>query len=407
MTTAHLTAQQRAALELLENFRLGDWCRWIRELVDGDPCNPDLGIGNTSPNQVLSWLFESGLRRTSVFTEAIGRVYEGTPPSRTGQMYHLLQSMAVIKPDYCRDLLLRHLKQRRFDSTFFRNFNLKALALSVRSNYAIDSDLLFFAKRSALETDDFSYRLTCFRVLAKHDRFAGFNLFRLLLPHLQDDRNRKILGGVLRGIAWAESHKDLYNWYVSPYRERLERENPGLFPLLRITLRDWVVPWKPSLLRSFESDPYATLLSATLAAGYWPFVAGELLFIAETATSALLETPEACHQTLRTLWDATASRGRDWVQAGSYLDAFGVSFAWFGPDEDGLLTTRWRENLLHEQPGRELFQQEVSAGFSDQVVEALFRGARALFHTPPMDSDSPEITSALDLETLIMDSLEN
>lgn len=372
MSLEHLNQQQREALERLVQFSVKDWCGWIRCLLDGEECEPELGL-STSPHRVLIWLYEKGLKRTARFVEAVGLIYESTTGNRPRQLFYMLQAISVIRPGVCKDFILRQLKNHRLDRVVFEGFDLKALALMVRAGYGIDDKLLAFIERSAWEAEDFSYRLAAFRIWAKYDVFEAFDSFELLLADLVNADQRKIFGGILRGISWVETCLPLYDWFFSDRGNALREKNPRGFRHLTDALREWVFPWRPS---EFSDDPYAVLFSARLAAGRWPFSAEELLIIAKSADHWLLRNRlNDVQSTLSMIWDASEAHIRTWYQSprAGITPPWGISL-----ESPYKLYTNLKPEAI-EQAGREYRLQEVPLGKSRRVFFALSRSRRSAF----------------------------
>lgn len=383
MSLDYLSDRQHEALRALESFEVAEWCFWIRCLIDEGVCRPDLAMDRTPPHRLLIWLYEEGLKSTAAFVKALGAVYEGSTRARERQLFYLLQAISVVKPETCKDLLFQHLKARRFDGVVFEAIDLKTLALLARSNYGPnDPSFLGFVERSAWESHDFGYRLAAFRIWAKHDAARAFELFELLLPHLESEDRQKILGGTLRAVCRAESYQPLYDWYVSELRRALMTKSPDGYPNLERTLAEHVVPWLPSEL---PEDPYAWLLAAQLAAGHWPFVAEELALIASKVDHWLLrERPAEVLRTLEIIWDATERRIGDWAEVPAY--GVGVRLPWlvFGdsefvdlPAKLFILNTFFRTEVLRKSD-RKFDKQEMTIKGNESCAMVLERASRSV-----------------------------
>lgn len=390
MSTAALSVKQKESLRRLDEFSVSEWSRWIRTLLEGSLCDPDIAIGRTTPDRMLIWLFETGLTTTGRFVEALGKIYEGSTPKRPQQLYYLLQAISVIRPDVCKDLLLRHLKERRFDGVCHEGFDLKSMALATRSRYAFSEDLRIFTEHSAVTTEDFSYRLTCFKTLADADPTDAFRYIHLILPFIDGPKEQKVFGGLLRGLGWAESHRPLYEWYASRDRKRLADSQPEQVENLNEVLRKWVVPWQPEIL---GKDPYAVLLSASVFAGHRPFVAKEVLFLAQCVTSKLVSTVGSVIYALRTVWDQTLVEASNW----STMEPLGLHekndhLPWMLCNDHQRLYTNWDDLLLERDAARTFFDQDVCVSYAtseenELVLEALSRGSRLMPHEAAITED--------------------
>lgn len=199
-TRAMISPEHEEALRQLEKLEVSEWSRWIRSLLDGVETRPELRLGRATPDQILIWLFEKALSSTVDFVEAVGRVYEGSTPARPEQLYYLLHAISVIRPELCKELLLRHLRERRFAGAYYRDFALEPLALATRARYGFSEELRTFVQHSAPRRDDFGYRLASFRTLADADPLDACEHMDLMLPYLAQLREQKIFGGLLRGL---------------------------------------------------------------------------------------------------------------------------------------------------------------------------------------------------------------
>jgi hypothetical protein len=239
-----------------------------------------------------------------------------------------------------------------------------------------------------MSSGDFGYRIACFRAYAKHSFSKALDMLDLILPFLSDEENRQLFSEIMRGIIWADSAALLYLWFASDKARALSVRYQDGFSTLVEVLRDNVLPWRPTELKG---DPYAVLLAAELAAGTWPFVAEELIFIAKVVRHpSLRENPALVQRCLRRIWDATQPLCPLWTEGHTFMGSYGEVPPWLGPLEfSSRLVTGFRLEILAD--GRRELRGQVLVVHDPVLFSVLSLASRALYQAESVRDKENEV----------------
>ena len=245
-------------------------------------CEPAVVRGPQESCVVLGNVYhelESKSQR-DLFGDAIKILFESTPIVRpnSGYLRSILELLALLKPYQAKSLLRRHLFARSLLGMKDGGIDLHTLLLIVNSKYDVDDALMEFVERTARQTEDFGYLLTCLRTASQSGGAEYLRVLDTVLLRVKESRNAILLARELGDVMYLYGSRPFDEWYSTKLQNA---PNPSYisegFKLFEEALKKIV--FRNVDIGKPANDPYRTLIAAQLYANDRFYTAKEIVAV--------------------------------------------------------------------------------------------------------------------------------
>lgn len=205
-TGSNRNPKLRQEVAAFRGFTVDRWCEWLNAFFSYEidspkprskPYEPELSVGPRELHFALISLYLSleSMADRNRLAEALACVFETTSfvKPNAALINHLLKVIAVAKSLRSKRLLRRTLFDDVLRDIYYNRENLHTLLLSVVGEFDVDEKLIDYLHRSADQTEDYSYLLTVFRLLAANAEDEAYTFIKRIVPHTKTDTDTDAL----------------------------------------------------------------------------------------------------------------------------------------------------------------------------------------------------------------------
>jgi hypothetical protein len=199
-------------------FGREDWVKWINNFLNEEFCEPQVTMSHQEPYTALAGVFHELETKSQqdLFAEAVKILFETTPLIKQNARYFrsIIELLALLKPYKAKSLARRHLFTHTFSGMEDGNLNLHTLLLIANCKYELDEELLDFITRTAKETRDTGYLLSCLRAVSELGGAEYLKILEIMLPQVKaKQRSAILLARELGYILFRYGSRDFCEWY--------------------------------------------------------------------------------------------------------------------------------------------------------------------------------------------------